>query len=859
MPVIQRAAESTRPVTTPTEPNDDVESAASSGLVPPPPDALPPPAVKDWFRPRDTADAPPADPPHLPGYVLRRELGRGGMGVVYEAEQLDLKRTVALKLLHAGVPLGPQQLARFRAEAEATARLCHPNVVALHELSEADGRPFLVMEYVAGDSLAARLAESPLPARDAAGLVATLAVAVDYSHRQGILHRDLKPANVLLGPDGTPKVTDFGLAKFLDADAGQTHPGTVLGTPAYAAPEQALEGGPSAGPVADVYALGVILYECLTGRPPFRAASALETLHLVRSADPVPPRRLAPRVRRDLETITLKCLRKDPRGRYATAAHLADDLHRFLDGRPILARPAGVAERFGKWCRRRPAWAALIGAALFAAGAAGTAGAAFTERLRREAERANRGEGEARRQMERADANYREARAALQRMLDRLRAGRRDVPAVKELQREQAEDALAFFRVIAAADDGRPEVRLDAARAAREAAQLQMLLGRPPEARANLGRAVDQLAALAGEFPDRPEYKAEWARALTDLGSQLTAGEPAAASAALSQAQALWEGLVAAAPGSADYRDGLATCHHTLGNYWHFRPAAAEAARHYRAAVDLRERLIREQPGNRDLRRRLAATLLNLSVQLQPDPDATAEAQAAHDRAEGHFEHLFREEPDDLEIVANLAVMRMNWAYVLANTGRADVALADLAKNVAALEPALSREPNAQHVRNALYRTYGTRAVLLGGAGRHAEAAVAWERVVSLAELVDRSTCRLSLAESLARAGDYSRAAAVAEEAVAGLPAKPGYDQFGPPAAVCALILTRLAADRTLPAAERERCSARAAALSVKLLQKARSSLTPDEWQRFRKEVVDTDGLAPLRELPECRRLLQAD
>ena len=194
--------------------------------------------MRQWFRPSDAAAA-PADLPQPPGYRLVREVGRGGMGVVYEAEQLDLRRVVAVKLLHPAVPFGPEQLARFRAEAEAAARLHHPNVVDVHDRGEVAGQPYLAMELVAGDRLADRLARAPLPARDAAGLVATLARAVDYAHGRGVVHRDLKPANVLLTPDGMPKVTDFGLAKLLDADGGQTWTGAVLGTPSYMAPERA--------------------------------------------------------------------------------------------------------------------------------------------------------------------------------------------------------------------------------------------------------------------------------------------------------------------------------------------------------------------------------------------------------------------------------------------------------------------------------------------------------------------------------------------------------------------------------------------------------------------------------------------
>jgi tetratricopeptide (TPR) repeat protein len=304
--------------------------------------------------------------PLVPGYAILEELGRGGMGVVYKARQAALDRLVALKMLRDGALAGPEQLARFRAEALAVARLRHPHIVHIYDVGEQDGRPFLALEFVEGGSLAQKLGGTPLPARRAAELVTTLARAVQHAHGQGIVHRDLKPANVLLATDGTPKVTDFGLAKRLDGGAGLTGSGQLLGTPSYMAPEQAEGGSGAVGPSADVYALGAILYECLTGRPPFVAATALETLEQVQSREPVPPRLLQPEVPRDLETVCLKCLDKEPGRRYASAEALADDLGRFLAGEPVRARPLGRLGRLGRWARREPAVAGLWAAGLAA-------------------------------------------------------------------------------------------------------------------------------------------------------------------------------------------------------------------------------------------------------------------------------------------------------------------------------------------------------------------------------------------------------------------------------------------------------------------------------------------------------------
>jgi serine/threonine-protein kinase len=313
-----------------------------------------------------------ADWPHLEGYEIFGELGRGAMGVIYKARQQSLGRLVALKMINPDREDYAQSHARFRSEAEKLARLQHPNIVQIFEVGEQNGRPYFAMELVEGSSLAQKLAGARLPDGQAAQLVETLARAMHYAHQQGIIHRDLKPGNVLLrGDAATPveqcalKIADFGLAKQLDA-AGQTHSGMILGTPSYMAPEQVDTRPQVTGPAVDVYALGAILYELLTGRPPFQAATPLQVLEHVRTEEPVPPSRCNAQVARDLETICLKCLHKEPSRRYGSAEALAEDLGRFQRGEPIRARPVGPVERGLRWCRRRPVPAGLLAALLLA-------------------------------------------------------------------------------------------------------------------------------------------------------------------------------------------------------------------------------------------------------------------------------------------------------------------------------------------------------------------------------------------------------------------------------------------------------------------------------------------------------------
>ncbi len=317
---------------------------------PPPANAsLPTTLISPPFVPFSSAEKPL---PAVPDYEVLRMLGRGGMGIVYLARHLKLKRPVALKMLLGDDLADPAMHTRFELEAQTAARMHHPNIVQIYEVGDFQGRPYIAFEFVEGPNLDQHLDGKPIPPEAAARLVEALARGLEVAHRSGVVHRDLKPANVLLALDGTPKIADFGLARRLDDGSRQTYTGAVIGTPSYMAPEQADGLAAEAGPASDIYALGAILYEAITGRPPFRGINPLHTLDLVRHFDLVRPRYWQPNLPRDLETVCLKAMRRDPAVRYASAGDLADDLARFLRGEPVRARPLGWFERFERWLRK---------------------------------------------------------------------------------------------------------------------------------------------------------------------------------------------------------------------------------------------------------------------------------------------------------------------------------------------------------------------------------------------------------------------------------------------------------------------------------------------------------------------------
>ncbi|VTS05407.1 protein kinase domain-containing protein [Tuwongella immobilis] len=418
---------------------DAGESVSAADLCADAPDLLPDVLKKiaalDAGRRMIRADSTPADATHhsampsaieVPGYEIIRKLGEGGMGVVYLARQQSLNRLVALKML-AGI-VSPNASAKMRQEASVLAQFSHPNVVQVYDVGEVGGLTYFALELMPGGSLSDRLDDGPIAPREAVEWLLPLTAGLQAMHQVGVIHCDLKPANVLLDARGIPKLADFGLARQFDTDSQQTRTGTVRGTPSYMAPEQARGMIREFGPTVDVYALGGILYELLTGRPPFLSASVLETLRQVQIDEPVPPRRLNPDVPLDLETICLKCLEKSPAKRYPNAMELADDLRRFLDGRPVLARRLGPMARIWRWSRRHPSRAALIAVCLLTGMSAVIAGFWVNRRLGAELQRTRIAqeltqESLVQQAADRLDAELRELAAVPQLLASMIEAG----------------------------------------------------------------------------------------------------------------------------------------------------------------------------------------------------------------------------------------------------------------------------------------------------------------------------------------------------------------------------------------------------------------------------------------------------
>ncbi len=725
-------------------------------------------------------EAPPEEGP-LPaveGYEILSVLGRGGMGIVYRARQTGLKRLVALKMI-LGAHASGTDLERFRTEAEAVARLQHPNIVQIHEVGEYDGRPFFSLEFCPGGSLNLRLRATPQPPREAARLVEVLARALHAAHQAGIIHRDLKPANVLLTADGTLKVSDFGLAKKLDDENGQTRSGSILGTPSYMAPEQAEGKTRAVRPTADIYALGAILYEALTGRPPFHGATFWETIEQVRSQEPVPPSRLQPKTPRDLETICLKCLQKDPGKRYATAEALAEDLRHFQMGEPIRARPISVVERTWRRCRRNPVVASLAAILVMVVTgglvaltclwldaerqrglAVANAATANAER-----DRANTNLTEAIHQRTRAETNlheadrqrklyeesFRRARAAVDAF---IRTSERELfnkPGLEGARRKMFEIAVKYHQEFVKQRGNDPTLQRELAHFYEHTGHL---LG-PIERQESLAlheKALRIREQLSLANPQDIDLQADCASSYHNIGNQKdNLGSPEESLKYYEKSVGILDGLVRNHPTHAKFQMNLAKTYLNIGGVHQKNKRVAEAALYYAKSITLQEQLVRRDPDNVEFKLGLAKGFNNLGI-LQGETGKFADAHLSFAKAEKLYDERARAHPDNYVFHNGRAMAFRGMGMALAKQGRREEAIVAFQQAIRYQRVALGLAPakgrDAGHYRTSLRSHCSLLAGVLREVGRPADAvkALLEQRTLSVGQPVELFRVAHSLA-----------------------------------------------------------------------------------------------------------------
>jgi serine/threonine protein kinase/tetratricopeptide (TPR) repeat protein len=798
-----------------------------SGTMPAPPETASPSAPRT--QPGESG-AEGQLPQIIAGYEVQGVLGRGGMGVVYRAWQRGLNRPVALKMILSGSHAGAHEMERFLVEAESVARLQHPNIVQVYEFGQVEGRPFLALEYVNGGCLADRLDGTPQPPRVVAELLEKLARAMHHAHERGVVHRDLKPGNILVsapepapGQDAgarsekspapvggvltglVPKITDFGLAKRLDIDMRQTHTGAILGTPSYMSPEQAAGKVREVGPGTDVYALGAIMYDLLTGRPPFKATTLADTLQQVQSLEPVPPARLEPGVPRDLETICLKCLRKELPRRYAGARDLADDLHHFMVGEPITARPTPRWERAWKWARRRPAAAALIVVSAVAAFSllvgSLTYNAALTAARNREA---------AQRRL--AEENFQQALDAIDGMLLEVGAvDLADVPQMEDVRRKLLLKALALFEQFPAESSNDPVLRQKTARAYGRLGEIQDMLGRGKPAEEAYRTAIGMLREIAADPVADEGVRREMARDFHNLGvllkkyrdrlgdaeqalrealrlrdQQATAQEPedrnvqqeraasryhlgtvlADMSGKRSEAEQLYklalelqEQLAARFADQPEYLRDQARTLNNLGMLFSPTRRAAEAEKAFREAIDLQRRLADDHPEVSAYRRELARTYQNLAIVEWKSGHPMA-GESSFRQGQELLERLVLDFPRVPEYRYELAALQRTLGELLLERAQPEKAQGAFNAGQSLLERLAKEFPQRAEFRRELARLHLSRGDSLSKARQFAPADQAYLKALEIGD---------TLLADFNHAPTYQHDVACAQERLAGI------------------------------------------------------------------------------------------
>jgi len=583
-------------------------------------------------------------PRRFGNYELLERIGRGGMGIVYRARQLTADRVVALKVLRRELlrslsrDTHPAALERFRHEVQAAARLEHENVVSVYEVGDVEGEPFFSMHYVAGGSLLEALRDGPIPCRRAAGYLERVARAVEEAHRHGILHRDLKPQNILVdAATDRAYVADFGLAKLQETGEDLTQSGEIMGSPPYMSPEQARDSAHVTAST-DVYALGATLYHIVTGRPPFHAATPLETIRQVIQVEPVPLRRLNPAIDADLETICLKCLDKEPARRYPSALALADDLRRYLDHQPIQARPVGWLGRSSRWCRRNPLVAGLIASTctlLIVALAATIVGYLRTAAALR-----------------RAEAGYRHARETVDRFYTQVSEDTLlNQHGMQPLRRELLQQALDYYQQLIRERSQDPALQDELALTYYRVGRITEQVDSPDQSLAAYRQAIERQQRLVQQTPADPQRRQALGDTFNALGGVLAKrGDLDDAYAAYIQAAAIREAVAEASPGNSEPRRALANTYMNQGLVEKDRGHAAPARQLLQHAQQLRRQLLREEPQSVKIRRDLAIGCYNsANLRLSAAERDLDGAQADFEEALRWFEDLLEEDPHDLD------------------------------------------------------------------------------------------------------------------------------------------------------------------------------------------------------------------
>jgi tetratricopeptide (TPR) repeat protein len=736
--------------------------------------------------------------PRVAGYQILGVLGEGGMGIVYKAKHARLDRFVALKMIRAGAGARPQDLARFEAEAKAVAAIEHPNIVRIFEIGEYGGMPYCSLEFLPGGTLSRKIGGKPLPAREAARIAELLARAIAVAHQAGIIHRDLKPANVLLAADQAPKITDFGLVKRLEDDSSHTRTGSILGTPSYMSPEQARGETHKIGPAADQYALGAILYELLTGRPPFQGISVLDTLDQVRKSEPVPPSQLQPKMPRDIETICLKCLQKDAVRRYPDVTALADDLSRFQRGEPIVARPVSAAERMARWCLRNKTVAGLTGFAallllLLVSGACYGYLTVSRKNVALEAatQVATNERGEAQKKQRIAETAARTATAENRRsleaqteMIDLLSVKLLHVPGIEEIRGELLDKVTKGLEAGATAMTGiRDDVGWDPkeeeinwrtlARSYQALANQNLAINRFEDALKQLQRMDEIIERLAKLAPGDQQARIRMSRTKRQLGyiAHHHLGDSARAEKYYDEAIKINEECVEKAPDQEQFKRDLAN---SLGHL-----AAVEmslghldkAREIYKREITVRDSFSEGLRNSIESRRELAGLYERLA-ELSLRTNQVEEGRQYYERCALVRDAVLAERPTLWPVVYDRARSYNNAAFLCFPRGNDPAAARALHQEALELiEARANADPANFDIKRVLAETLYYEATTALHSGDAKAAAAGYHRVLQIRrELASEPKAKMSQVDlmlALARCGEHAEAAKIAEMLVA--------------------------------------------------------------------------------------------